>query len=201
MKLLLGTRNPGKLAELKALLEDVPSLCLATYAEQPFALVEETGTTFVENARLKARSIAAQTGLAVLAEDAGLEVDALDRAPGVRSARFSGEPVDHSRNNALLLDRLQGRTDRLARFVAVACLHFPDGMEILKEGVLEGRIAESPAGEEGFGYDPLFIPSGDDRTLAEMSREEKNRISHRRRAIEQVKEALAAFAAGVSQTG
>ncbi len=190
MKLLLGTKNAGKIRELKALLSDLPGISFLTYDERPFSVVEETGNTFEENALLKARAICAETGLPVLAEDSGLEVYALDGAPGVYSARYSGEPVDYARNNALLLKNLSGVADRRARFVDVAVLRLPDGREYVRKGTLTGRIATAPCGKGGFGYDPLFIPDGYDKTLAELSAEEKNRISHRARAIAAIKEVL-----------
>ncbi len=190
MNLLLGTRNLGKIRELRALLSDLPGVSLLTFREQPFTAVEETGTTFWENALLKARKICAETGLPVLAEDAGLEVMALNGAPGVYSARYSGEPVDYARNNDLLLENLSGISDRRARFVDVAVLRLPDGREFVREGVLTGRIATAPRGENGFGYDPLFIPDGYDKTLAELGPHKKNRISHRAQAIAAVKEIL-----------
>ena len=187
MRLLLATKNEGKLNELCALLSQVEGITPVTFHERSFSSVEETGTTFLENALLKARAVSRETGLAVLAEDAGLEVDALDGAPGVRSARFGGLPPDTAQNNALLLERLSGRSDRQARFVAWAVLRLPDGREFTSEGVLPGRIAPAPRGTAGFGYDPLFIPEGDTRTLAEIPLEEKNRMSHRRRAIDGLK--------------
>lgn len=190
MILLLGTRNSGKIRELKELLADVRGLELLSFFDIPFSEVEENGRTFTENALLKARAISSQTGLSVLADDAGLVVDVLNGEPGVRSARYSGEPVDYARNNALLLERMRGITAREAHFAIVVALHLVDGREYVREGVLPGRIAESPVGSEGFGYDPLFIPDGYTRTLAQMSFEEKNRISHRRQAIERIKEVL-----------
>ena len=193
MILVLGTRNEGKLAELVDLLSGIPGLELRTFRNCPFRPVEETGETFLENAALKARGVSAETGLPVLAEDAGLEVTALDGAPGVRSARFAGLPVDPSRNNALLLEKLSGVTDRRARFVTVAVLRLPGGREFARLGVLEGEIAEAARGEGGFGYDPLFVPQGATRTLAEMTVEEKNCLSHRRRAIDGVREILKAL--------
>lgn len=196
MILLLGTKNAGKIRELKVLLSDLPGVSFLTFNERPFSAVEETGDTFEENALLKARAICAETGLPVLAEDSGLEVDALDGAPGVYSARYSGEPVDYARNNALLLENLAGVVDRRARFVDVAVLRFPDGREYVRRGILTGRIATAPSGEGGFGYDPLFIPDGYDRTLAELGEEEKNRISHRARAIAAIKEVLRPLLAG-----
>jgi len=187
MILLLGTRNVGKIRELKELLADVKGLKLLSVVDRPFAEVEENGETFRDNALLKAREISQETGLCVLADDAGLVVDALDGEPGVRSARYSGEPVDYARNNALLMERMRGINERGARFAIVVALHLTDGREFVREGVLPGRIAESPAGSHGFGYDPLFIPDGDNRTLAQITLEEKNRISHRRQAIEKIK--------------
>jgi XTP/dITP diphosphohydrolase len=185
-RLLLGTKNEGKIRELRDLLQKIRGLDLLTRADIGFSDVEETGETFLENALLKARGVCAEVGLPVLAEDAGLEVVALGGAPGVRSARFSGEPVDYARNNALLLDELHGTVDRRARFVAVSALCLPDGQVFVTSGILSGRIAERQMGDSGFGYDPLFVPDGQARTLAEMSLREKNRISHRRCAVERM---------------
>ena len=190
MILLLATHNEGKLAELHELLCDVDGVDLITFRERPFSPAEETGATFLENALLKGRAALSETGLPTLAEDAGLEVQALDGAPGVRSARFGGLPVDYARNNALLLERLAGASDRRARFVAWAVLCLPDGREFTSEGVLTGSIGRAPRGEGGFGYDPLFVPAGETRTLAEMTGEEKNRISHRRRAVDGLRDIL-----------
>jgi len=182
-ELLLGTRNTGKIAELERLLGEVDGLALLTCADRPFSEVEETGETFLDNALLKARAILSETGLPVLAEDAGLEVAALGGVPGVRSARFAGTPVDYRANNDLLLERLDCVDDRRARFVAVAALLLPDGNAFVTTGVLAGTIGERLIGEGGFGYDPLFVPVGGSRTLAELPLEEKNRISHRMQAM------------------
>lgn len=194
-RLLLGSRNDGKIAETKELLAGIEGLEFLTFADCPFSEVEETGSTFVENALLKAASIVNETGLAVLAEDAGLEVAALDHAPGVRSARFSGEPADTARNNRLLIERLEGASDRRARFVSVAALWLHDGQVFVCTGVLSGIIATAPAGTGGFGYDPLFIPDGGTKTLAQMVPSEKNRISHRRRAMGRMRGLLIDLAA------
>lgn len=193
MRLLLATRNEGKIRELRELLSGIDGVELLTLSDRPFDAVEETGATFRENARLKARAVAAQTGLAVLADDAGLEVDALHGAPGVTSARFSGVPVDPERNNTLLLEQLASIEERRARFRICAVLRLPDGREFEREGTLSGRIARTPRGTGGFGYDPLFVPEGSSRTLAEMSLEEKNTISHRRRAIAAIREVIEAL--------
>jgi len=182
IRLLLGTKNEGKIAEAMELLAE-PGLELLTFSDRPFSDVEETGDTFLANALLKARFVCEETGLAVLAEDAGLEVAHLAGAPGVRSARFSGEPVNTARNNDLLLETLRGVEDRRARFVAVAALQLPDGQSFVTTGILRGAITKRWIGEGGFGYDPLFLPDGHAKTLAEMSLREKNRISHRKRAL------------------
>lgn len=188
--LLLGTKNEGKIEEAVELLAGMKGLELLTFADRPFSDVEETGETFLDNALLKAHTICLETGLPVLAEDAGLEVTHLDGAPGVRSARFSGEPVDYARNNLLLLHKLQGCTDRRARFVTTAALQLPDGQTFVCTGVLRGTITGASIGTGGFGYDPLFVPEGGERTLAEMTLAEKNRISHRKRALSRMRAVL-----------
>jgi len=192
-QLLLGTGNAGKIAELRRLLRPLERLELLTRDDRPFTEVEETGTTFLDNALLKARGVSAETGLPVLAEDAGLEVIALDGAPGVHSARFAGIPADHGANNELLLRRLAGVDDRRARFITVAVLLLPDGHAFVTTGVLAGTIGRAPIGERGFGYDPLFRPAGSERTLAELSLDAKNRISHRMRAMERMLPILREF--------
>lgn len=195
MILLLGTRNKGKQRELKELLTGLDGVELLTFSECPFTEVEETGATCEENALLKARTIGEEIGRAVLADDTGLEVAALGGEPGVYSARYAGIPPDHTRNNVLLLSKLHGIDDRQARFVMVAALHLPDGREFICKGALCGRITHRPIGEGGFGYDPLFIPNGSSRTLAEMTLAEKNAISHRYRAIAEIKQILRMLAA------
>lgn len=197
MKLLLGTKNRGKLRELLALLSDLPELELLTVDDVPFSDVPERGATFLENALLKARTISEETGLPVLAEDSGLEVEALNGAPGVRSARFAGEDATDEQNIRRLLELLQGVPDeeRRARFVCVAVLRLlgPDGRELVAEGELLGRIAHAPRGEHGFGYDPVFLPEGFDQTLGELGPRVKDRISHRKQALERLKHRLQEF--------
>lgn len=190
IRLLLGTQNEGKIEEAMGLLSGISGLELLTFVEQPFSSVDETGERFVDNALLKARSICDETGVPVLSEDAGLEVVALDGAPGVRSARFSGEPVDYQRNNDLLLAKLAGVSDRRARFVAVAALCTPEGQVFVSTGLLRGTIAAACAGSGGFGYDPLFVPEGEARTMAQMSLDEKNRITHRKHALDHMRSIL-----------
>lgn len=197
-ELLLGTRNPGKIAEICHLIGDIDRLRLLTLDERPFTEVPETGETFLENALLKAEGIGRETGTHVLAEDAGLTVDALEGAPGVHSARFAGLPVDYEANNELLLERLDGVENRRARFVAVAVLRLSEGEIFVTTGVLAGRIVKAPAGGGGFGYDPLFVPEGDRRTLAELSIEEKSHISHRMQALRRMRPILIDVFAGAS---
>lgn len=185
MTILLGTKNKGKIREIKEIL-DLPGVKLLTYEERPFSEVAEEGDSFEENALLKARQICAETGLPVLAEDSGLEVPALDGQPGVRSSRFAREEATDEENIAKLLELLQGVDDRRARFRTVAVLRFPEGRELVTEGELWGEIALEPRGKHGFGYDPVFIPEGLSKTLAELGPEVKNRISHRRQALEKL---------------
>lgn len=144
----------------------------------------ETGLTYLDNARLKASAASRMLGVPVLAEDAGIEVDALNGMPGPRSGRFAGESATAEQNNAKLLRLLDGVTHerRTARYRVTAVLLLPSGFEYLGEGTLEGRLLTAPRGEGGFGYDPLFVPDGQDRTVAEMRADEKNVMSHRARA-------------------
>ena len=186
--LFLATGNPGKVAELRALLaahRGLSGLTLRTPQDLGRALppVDETGTTFAENARLKAQALAQAAGEVALADDSGLCVDALGGEPGIRSARWAG-PTDADRTEALLerLREVPG-TARTARFVCAVCAAAPDGRLVEAEGVCEGVIAESPRGADGFGYDPVFLLPAFGRTLAELSPNEKNQVSHRAQAI------------------
>ncbi|MCK5827378.1 RdgB/HAM1 family non-canonical purine NTP pyrophosphatase [Candidatus Bipolaricaulota bacterium] len=169
--------------EAKELLAEVVGLELLLFSDIVFSDVPETGKTFLDNAILKATAIGRETGLPVLSEDSGLEVRALDGAPGIRSARFSGEPSEPHRNNKLLLEKLAGEADRKARFITVAVLCLQDGQIFATSGIFQGSIARSCSGSMGFGYDPLFIPHGETRTLAQMALEEKNAMSHRQKAL------------------
>ncbi len=195
-KVVLATKNPHKVEEILAILGDIPGIEWLTFRDVPFSDVEEVGETLEENAILKATAVARETGLPALAEDTGLEVEALGGAPGVRSARFAGAGKDYRANNEKLLRLLEGVRNRRARFRTVAVLALPDGRTWKAEGVLEGEIAGAPRGEHGFGYDPLFIPEGETRTLAEMPPEEKNEISHRRRALEAMRPILHELSSG-----
>jgi len=189
MKLLLSTRNRHKITEIRAIFS-VPNLELADLGAFPDAPeVVEDRDTFEGNAVKKARSLALWSGLWTLADDSGLEVDALDGAPGVYSARYAGEPVDYRRNNDKLLAELAGAADRTARFRCVIALSAPDGRSQSVEGRCEGVITTGWRGDGGFGYDPLFIPEGHTRTFAEMEPELKNRISHRADALHRARDA------------
>jgi XTP/dITP diphosphohydrolase len=190
--LLLGTRNPGKVVELRALLKglDVELRSVGDLAAQPPDPAEDA-PSYGENAIFKALAYARATGLPTIADDSGLEVDALGGAPGVRSRRFFGEDVDPADRNRMLLGLLDGVRDRTARFVAVIALAQPDGRVETFDGEVRGEIAESPRGEDGFGYDPVFVIAGDGRTMAEVPRDEKNAISHRGLAAAKLRAALA----------
>ena len=182
--LVLATRNAGKVAELAARLDGLPVTIrpAADWADAPE--VEEDAETLRGNAEKKARALHAHTGLPALADDTGLEVDALGGAPGVRSARYAGPDADDAANRARLRDALRGEADRSARFRTV--LAYADGTDVrFFDGVCEGTILPDERGAGGFGYDALFVPAdGDGRTFAEMDKAEKNRISHRGRALE-----------------
>ena len=188
-KLVLASGNQGKLREIKALLEPL-AYEVHTQAEFNVPDVAETGTTFVENAIIKARNAAAHTGLPALADDSGIEVDALNGAPGVYSARFSGPNADDDQNNALLVEKLAqvSEAQRSARYraVIVYMAHAGDPSPIICEGSWEGQIVLEPRGEGGFGYDPYFYLPDYGCTSAELSAEQKNAISHRGQALQQL---------------
>ncbi len=183
-KFVIATFNRDKAAELHALLA-LPGVTLVPLADWPGATSpEETGATLLENARLKARAAVAFTGLPAIADDTGLEVDALDGAPGVHAARYSGPDATYASNVAKLLRELEDvpAEKRTARFRTVCLAAWPDGQELSADGALAGVIAEAPRGTNGFGYDPVFVPAGETRTYAELSDQEKNAISHRAKA-------------------
>ena len=191
-RILLGTRNPGKVAELRALLRGL-DLELQSVSElaHPPADPPEDAPTYAENAIHKALAYARATGLPTIADDSGLEVDALGGAPGVRSHRFFGQDASPDDRNRMLLGLLDGVTDRAARFVAVIALVQPDGRIETFDGEVRGEIATGPRGEDGFGYDPVFVIAEDGRTMAEVPGEEKNAISHRGLAGAKLRAALA----------
>ncbi len=192
-RLVLATSNQAKVLELCRILAADPALAgvqLVAGAQLGLPDVEETGDTFAENALLKARAAVAACGLACIADDSGLEVKALGGEPGVRSARYAGAHGDDQANMALVLKRLGGVPDRTARFVCVAALVAPDGREWTAHGTLAGTLAEAPRGSNGFGYDPIFQPSGERYTTAEMTAEAKDAISHRGRAFRAIAAAV-----------
>lgn len=192
-QLVLASGNPGKLRELSAILDDL-GYQLTAQSEFNVEEVAETGTTFVENAIIKARHAASQTGLAALADDSGIEVDALNGAPGVYSARFSGPGASDAANNALLVEKLHAvpAAERSARYRAVIVLmrHAADPSPLICEGSWEGVIQLQPAGDGGFGYDPYFFLPELGCTSAELSATEKNRLSHRGKALVELKRKL-----------
>lgn len=200
--LLLATSNRGKLVELRALLGDLPVQLVSSATVLPGRPAPlEDGVTFKDNALIKAKSAAEAALMVTLAEDSGLEVDAIGGRPGVRSARFAKEGATDAENNAVLLKALEEIEDeqRTARFRCVAVLFDPwsdtEPREVTAEGRCEGMIARKSTGAGGFGYDPLFIVKGYGRTMAELTEEEKNGISHRARAIAALRPALEALIA------
>ena len=185
MKLIVATHNQHKIREISQILPDFDIV-----ADDPEG-VEENAPDFVGNALIKVRAIAAKhAGCWCLADDSGLEVAALGGAPGVRSARYAGEPSNTPANNALLLKNLTGVTDGRANFTCVIALVDPSGAEHTAVGKCFGRIAETPSGSAGFGYDPLFVPDGHDVSFADLSADEKNAISHRGRALEEARKVI-----------
>ncbi|WP_018878656.1 RdgB/HAM1 family non-canonical purine NTP pyrophosphatase [Thioalkalivibrio sp. ALE28] len=192
-RVVLATGNPGKLREIRALLEPL-GLAVEAQSEHAVPEADETGLTFVENAILKARNAARHTGLPAIADDSGLEVDALHGQPGIYSARYAGPDGDDAANNAKLLEALAGvpPEQRGARFRAVVVYleHAEDPAPIIAQGVWPGRIAEQASGAEGFGYDPLFFVPQEGCTSAELPPETKNRLSHRGQALQELGSAL-----------
>lgn len=188
-RLIVATRNPHKTSEIRSMIGGrFEVLDVSAFPDCP--LIEETGTTFLENARLKAEGISAVVDGWILSDDSGLEVDALGGAPGVWSSGFGGEEGNHPRNNARLIAEIEGKTDRRARFRCTMVLA-KGGRELAHfSGTVEGRIIDSPRGAKGFGYDPLFIPEGYSETFAELGDSVKNTLSHRARALEQVTDFL-----------
>ncbi len=195
MELILATRNQGKVAELKRLLKglDIKVLSMNDVEELPEIL--EDGDTFFENAMKKARTVAEATGLMALADDSGLEVDALNGAPGVRSARFAGPEASDADNNRKLLQELRDVPEgkRSSRFRCVMVLYHPSGRWISAEGSCEGMITQRPRGNGGFGYDPIFFVPEMSKTMAQIGPEEKNRISHRGGALRELKKKMPSF--------
>lgn len=191
-KIIFATGNEGKMKEVRMILEDLGLPVLSLKDAGITADVEENGTTFEENAQIKAKAIMEMTGALVLADDSGLEVDALDKEPGIYSARYMGHDTSYHIKNQNIIDRLEGKVgeERSARFVCAIAAVFPDGRVLITRGTMEGQIGYEEKGENGFGYDPIFYLPEYQCYSAELSLEEKNKLSHRGKALRLMKERL-----------
>lgn len=193
MKFVLATHNPGKLKEMSAILSQFGVEVVSPKDLGITVDVEETGTTFAENAMLKARAICEAAKLPAIADDSGLCVDALSGGPGVYSARYGGEGLDDKGRYQLLLNTMRGQTTRAAHFACAIACAFPNGDELTAEGRCDGTIAFAPMGEGGFGYDPVFFVPELKKTFGQLTGEEKSAISHRGRALQSFVEKLATY--------
>ena len=191
-KIIFATGNEGKMKEVRMILEDLGLPVLSLKDAGITADVEENGTTFEENAQIKAKAIMEMTGALVLADDSGLEVDALDKEPGIYSARYMRHDTSYHIKNQNIIDRLEGKVgeERSARFVCAIAAAFPDGRVLITRGTMEGQIGYEEKGENGFGYDPIFYLPEYQCYSAELSLEEKNKLSHRGKALRLMKERL-----------
>ena len=193
MRFVLATHNPGKLREMGEILKDF-GIEVVSPRDLGLAVdVEETGTTFAENAMLKAKAICKAAGLPAIADDSGLCVDALGGAPGVYSARYGGEGLDDKGRYMLLLSSLRGAPTRAAHFACAVACAFPNGDTLTAEGRCDGSIAYAPLGEGGFGYDPVFLLPGTGKTFGQLTQEEKSAVSHRGRALKDFAGKLEAY--------
>lgn len=191
-KIIFATGNENKLKEIRAILNK-PDIEIISMREAGITDdIEENGSTFSENSLIKARAVSERTGFPAMADDSGLEVDYLNGEPGIYSARYLGRDTGHDKKNAYILEKLSGVKDeeRGARFVCAVSLVLPDGREFVRMGVMEGRIAYEAKGSNGFGYDPIFFLPEYGKTSAELLPEEKNRISHRGKALMRIKELI-----------
>lgn len=194
-KLIFATGNEGKMREIRVIMEDLGVEILSQKEAGLAPQVDENGTTFEENAVIKAKAVAALAPEAiVLADDSGLEIDYLNKEPGIYSARYAGEDTSYVVKNQMLLDRLAGvpQENRTARFVCVIAAVFPDGQTVTVRETMEGFIGEAPAGENGFGYDPIFQVPQYGCSSAELTMEQKNELSHRGKALRKIKEEIKA---------
>ncbi len=193
-KVIFATSNEGKMKEVRSILEDLDVEVLSMKETGIFVDVVEDGTTFEENAAIKATAIQKVCGEIVLADDSGLEVDYLNKEPGIYSARYMGEDTSYRIKNKSLIDRLEGveGDDRSARFVCAIAAAFPDGCVEITRGTIEGQIGYEEKGENGFGYDPIFYVPEYGCTTAELSLEQKNEASHRGKALRKMKEIIRA---------
>lgn len=191
-KIVFATANEGKVKEIKEILKDFPIEVVSMKEMGITADIEENGTTFEENSLIKARALAKLTGLPALADDSGLEVDYLNGEPGIYSARYLGRDTDYDYKNNYIINKLSDAQDkeRSARFVCVISLVLPDGREFVERGVVEGLIGYEQRGENGFGYDPIFYLPEYGKTSAELSPDEKNKISHRGKALSAMKKLI-----------
>ncbi len=191
-RIIFATGNEGKMREIREILKDLDYEILSLKEAGIDIDIVEDGETFEENAVIKATAVMRASGEIVLADDSGLEIDYLNKEPGVMSARYMGENTSYRIKNQILIDRLDGVPDekRTARFVCVVAAAFPDGRVETRRGTIEGRIAHEPAGENGFGYDPIFYYPERKITTAQMSPEEKNKLSHRGKALRLIREIL-----------
>lgn len=193
MRFVLATHNPGKLREMGEILKDLGIEVVSPKDLGITVDVEETGTTFAENAMLKAKAVCQAAGLPAIADDSGLCVDALNGAPGVYSARYGGEGLDDKGRYLLLLSSLRGAPTRAAHFACAVACAFPNGDTLTAEGRCDGSIAYAPLGEGGFGYDPVFLLPEKGKTFGQLSQEEKSAVSHRGRALKDFAGKLAAY--------
>ena len=193
-RIAIASHNEHKLRELSRICADWPTTWMSVQTDDPsrFPDVEETGDTYLENALLKARAVAEALGIPAMADDSGIEVDALGGKPGPRSARYAGEHATDQENLTALLQALRGvpRGGRTARYRCIAALAWPGGDELHADGSCEGELITKRSGERGFGYDPIFVPNGWDLTMADLSDQQKDRISHRGRAFRALRELL-----------
>ena len=191
-KVIFATSNAGKMKEVRSILEDLDVEVLSMKEAGVFVDVVEDGTTFEENATIKATAIQKECGEIVLADDSGLEVDFLNKEPGIYSARYMGEDTSYRIKNKSIIDRLEGveGEDRSARFVCAIAAAFPDGTVEITRGTIEGQIGYEEKGENGFGYDPIFYVPEYGCTTAELTLEQKNEASHRGKALRQMKEII-----------
>ncbi|MEE1242951.1 XTP/dITP diphosphatase [Frisingicoccus sp.] len=191
-KIIFATSNQGKMKEIREILKDLDVEVLSMKDAGIEADIVEDGSTFEENALIKARTIRDMTGCTVLADDSGLEVDALNKEPGIYSARYMGEDTSYDVKNANIIERLSGLEgeERSARFVCVIAAAFPDGTDETRRGTIEGQIGFEPAGTNGFGYDPIFYVPEFGCTTAQLESDQKNAISHRGKALRAMKEVI-----------
>ncbi len=191
-QIIFATGNAGKVKEIRAILGDLGLEILSMKEADIRADIQEDGTTYEENALIKAREVAKYTDAIVMADDSGLEIDYLNCEPGIYSARYMGEDTSYTIKNNNLIERLAGVPDeqRTARFVCAIAAVLPGGEELTTRGIIEGRIGYEEAGENGFGYDPIFYVPRFGKTTAQLSPEEKNQVSHRGKALEAMKEIL-----------